>query len=531
MAGKAAGLIYSFENYSLDVDRQELRRGTDLVAIEPQVLDLLHYLIRNREHVASKDDLITHVWNGRIVSESTLTSRITAARHAVGDSGANQRLIRTIARKGIRFVGDVRVSRDAPGAAASATPAEVASDKPSIAVLAFDNLSRDPSQQYFVDGIVEDIITALSHFRNLFVIARNSSFQYRHQAVDPKRIARELGVRYILEGSAREAGGRIRISAQLIDAATGHHVWADRYDRELKDVFAVQDEVTQRIAGALAVRIEANDLALAKRKPPGSMRSYDYWLQGKKYLNLHSREGFAEAQRYFEHAIEVDPSYARAYSSLAYVHKEATSYSGWGGAPLAQVYETAYELAQRAMLLDDTDNMSHIVLGWCLMWRRRYSEATRAFERALALNSNDADAMAYRGYYLTIVGQPEEGVEALKTATRLNPHHPNYYLGNLMCANLMARRYEDAISAVEGIGDVWPESPAWIACAFAHSGRLDEARACAAAFVANIRSIWVGDPDAGPREYVAWWLSDNPFRRQEDYDFLMNGMRKAGLPA
>jgi TolB-like protein/class 3 adenylate cyclase/Tfp pilus assembly protein PilF len=402
--------------------------------------------------------------------------------------------------------------------------------KPSIAVLAFDNLSRDPGQDHFVDGIVEDMITALSRFRNLFVIARNSSFQYRNQAIDPKRVGRELGVRYILEGSARELGGRIRISAQLIDAATGLHVWADRFDRDLKDVFAVQDEITQHIVGSLAVRIEANDLALAKRKPPESMQAYDYWLQANTCIKRHNKEGFVEAQRYLERAIEVDPSYARAYSTLSYVHNMATSYVGWGGTPLAQLYEKAYALAERAVLLDDTDNWTHLTLGWCLLWRRRYSEATRAFERALALNANDADAMAYRGYYLTIVGRPEEGVEAVRTAMRLNPaHHPDYYLGNLMCANLMARRYEDAIAAVEGVSDVWPESPAWLACAFAHAGRLDEARARAAAFVANIRAIWVGDPNAGSKEYVEWWLSDNPFRRKEDYDLLIDGVRKAGL--
>jgi tetratricopeptide (TPR) repeat protein len=261
------------------------------------------------------------------------------------------------------------------------------------------------------------------------------------------------------------------------------------------------------------------------------MQAYDYWLQGKKYLDVHSREGFAEAQRYFERASEVDPSYARAYSSLAYVPYMATSYSGWGGTPLAQHYEKAIEFARRAVLLDDTDNMSHLILGWCLLWLRNYSEATRAFERALALNPNDADAMAHRGYYLMIVGEPEQAVKALRAAMRLNPHHPDYYLGNLMCANLMARRYNDAIAAVDGIADVWPEFPAWLACALAHAGRVDEARARAAAFVANIRTIWVGDPNAGPKEYVAWWLSDNPFRRQEDHDFLVDGVRKAGLPA
>ena len=222
-------MIYHFENYSLDSDRQELRHGAELVAVEPQVLDLLQYLIRNRERVVSKDDMIAHVWNGRIVSDSTLTSRIASARQAIGDSGDDQRLIRTIARKGIRFVGEVREIASAvdPSGVKLAMPAATVSlsgaalrlpDKPSIAVLPFTNMSGDPEQEYFSDGITEDIITALSRLRWFFVIARNSTFAYKGQAVDVKQIGRDLGVRYILEGSVRKSGSRLRITSQLLDA-------------------------------------------------------------------------------------------------------------------------------------------------------------------------------------------------------------------------------------------------------------------------------------------------------------------------
>ena len=216
-----------FRRLSLDTDRQELLRGKNRIAIEPQVFDLLHYLVRNRDRVVSKDDWIAAVWKGRIISESTLTSRITAVRHAIRDRAEDQRLIRTVARKGLRFVGDVREEKSPTDVAEAGllTP-----DSPSIAVLPFNNLSGDPEQDYFADGVVEEIITALSRFRQLFVIARNSSFTYKGRAIDVKRVGRELGVRYVLEGSVRRAANRVRITAQLIDAQTGAHLWADRFD-------------------------------------------------------------------------------------------------------------------------------------------------------------------------------------------------------------------------------------------------------------------------------------------------------------
>ena len=225
--------------------------------------DLLLYLIRNRERVVSKDDLIAHVWNGRIVSDSTLTSRITSARQAIGDSGEQQRLIRTIARKGLRFVGEVRESAAEARSTREAATNQVASgqearslpDKPSIAVLPFTNMSGDSEQEYFSDGITEDIITALSRFPWFLVIARSSTFIYKGQGVDVKQVARDLTVRYVLEGSVRKSGQRVRITAQLIEAISGGHMWAEQYDRELTDIFTLQDEITARVAAAIQPRL------------------------------------------------------------------------------------------------------------------------------------------------------------------------------------------------------------------------------------------------------------------------------------
>jgi TolB-like protein len=222
----------------LDLDRCELRWGAELIALEPQVFDLLVYLVQNRDRVVSTDDLLATVWGGPIVSEPTLTSRISALRRAVGDSGDAQRLIRTVPRKGLRFVG---VVEEAPNAAAPPRPLPTLSDRPSIAVLPFANIGGDPEQEYFAEGMVEEIITALSRIRWLFVIARNSSFTYKGRAVDVKQVGRDLNVRYVLEGSVGKAGQRILISAQLIEAASGAHLWADRFDGSLEDVFELQD--------------------------------------------------------------------------------------------------------------------------------------------------------------------------------------------------------------------------------------------------------------------------------------------------
>ena len=240
----------------LDPDRRELRRAGMLVALEPQVFDLIDYLVRNRERVVTKNDLLDAVWNGRVVSESTLATRINAARRALNDSGDQQRLIRTVARKGLRFVGEVV---GAPPPSTDRYPPRGRGDRrrkrlpdrPAIAVLPFTNLSGEPEQEYFSDGISEDIITALSKLRWFLVIARNSSFIYKGKAVHMKQVAEELGVRYVVEGSVRKDGDRVRITAQLNDVATGSHLWAERYDRELADVFAVQDEITENIVAAI----------------------------------------------------------------------------------------------------------------------------------------------------------------------------------------------------------------------------------------------------------------------------------------
>jgi len=271
---------YLFESYALDTDRRELRNGPNLVALEPQVFDLLSYLIEHRERVVSKDDLLEAIWEGRSVSESSMTSRINAARTAIGDTGEQQRLIKTLLRKGFRFVASVLEEGPKPeGAARPRSDGLALPDKPSIAVLPFANMSGDAEQEYFADGMVEEIITALSHLRWLFVIARNSSFAYKGRHVDVKQIGRELGVRYVLEGSVRKAGDRVRITGQLIDAATGAHLWADRFDGSLEDVFDLQDKIASSVAGVIEPALQAVETARSANRATADLTAYDLYLR------------------------------------------------------------------------------------------------------------------------------------------------------------------------------------------------------------------------------------------------------------
>src|SRR5262245_12390263 len=316
---------FLFEDHVLDVDRRELRHGPRRVALEPQVFDLLVYLVQNRDRVVSKDDPIEGVWDGRIVSESTLTSRITAARKALVDNGSEQRLIRTIPRRGVRFVGDARETQTSGAAANTAVataegpPALKLPDKPSIAVLAFQNLSGDPEQEYLADGVVEDIIMALSRMRWLFVIARNSSFTYKGQAIDVRQVGRELGVRYVLEGSVRKSANRVRIAGQLVDAATGANLWADRFEGALADIFDLQDQVAASVVGAIAPTLERAEIERAKRKPTESLDAYEHYVRGIASLS-HApadRKANNDALGYFCKAIARDPDFAAAHGMAA----------------------------------------------------------------------------------------------------------------------------------------------------------------------------------------------------------------------
>ena len=317
-------MLYRFEDYVLDTERRELRRAIRLSSSRLKSLTCLAYLIRHRERVVTKDDLVDAIWEGRVVSDSALTTRINAARIVVGDSGEGQRLIRTLPRKGLRFVGaasEVQVPagrRPDEPAATSERPVPVLPEKPSIAVLPFNNMSGDPEQGYFADGMAEDITTALSKVWWFSVAARNSAFAYKGKAVDVREVGRELGARYVLEGSVRKAGNQVRITAQLLDSTTGHHVWAERYDRELADTFAVQDEITEQVVAAIGPQLYAAEGLRAKRKAPESFDAWECVVRALALLNSRARADIQAARVLLNKAVLIDPGYAKAHSLLSF---------------------------------------------------------------------------------------------------------------------------------------------------------------------------------------------------------------------
>lgn len=520
---------FLFEDYVLDLDRRELRRGVDTIAIGPQVFDLLAHLVVNRERVVSKEGLLEAVWDGRIVSDSTLTSHINAVRKAVGDSGGEQRLIRTVARKGFRFVGQV-TEKHAFDAARSATTEDPASvthpsipDRPSIAVLAFANLSGDPEQEYFADGVVEDIITALSRLRWLFVIARNSSFAYKGRAVDIKQVGRELGVRYVLEGSVRNAAKHVRITGQLIDATTGGHLWADRFEGGLDDIFGLQDRITESVVGAIAPQLEQAEIVRALHKPTEHLDAYDYYLRGMASFYQGTREAIDDALVLFLKAIALDPGYASPYGMAAWCHFWR-KINGWMTDLAAEAAEGA-RLARRAVELGKDDAVALTRGGHALAHFDGDLDGGIAFlDRALFLNPNLAAAWFLGAYLRLWYGEPDDAIERFAHATRLSPLDPETYriaAGTAM-ANLLAGRFDAASSWAEKALREMPVfvlATAILAASHALAGRQGDAQRT----THRLREL---DPMLRLSKIEDWL----PFRRPKDLALFADGLRKAGLP-
>lgn len=517
---------YLFEEYAFDTDRRELHRGADVVAVTPQVFDLLDYLIRNRERVVSKDDLINVIWNGRSVSDAALTTRLNAARSAIGDSGDEQRLIRTLPRKGVRFVGQVREAQgpagNLEGEPKRALPLP---DKPSIAILPFTNLSSDPEQDYFADGMVEEIITALSHFRQLFVIARNSSFTYKGRPVDVKQVGRELGVRYVLEGSVRKSANRVRITGQLVDTATGAHLWADRFDGGLGDIFDLQDQVTESVVGAIAPAVEKAEIERAKRKPTDSLDAYALYLRGlDRFYQYGSRQVNDEALRLFNSAIELDPDFASAYGGAASCHVTA-KINGWISDTANEIAEVK-GLAQRAVELGRDDAIALAASGYALAYVVRDLEVGAALiDRALVLNSNLAEAWSFGGWVKNFLGEPETALERFARAVRLSPLDPRVTAMRTGTgfSHFLLGRYDEAASwAAMALQDN-PDYQGGLriaAASNAMAGRLDEAHKA----MARLRQLNPALRISNLEEVLS------PFRRAEDLLRYEEGLRRAGLP-
>ena len=416
-----------------------------------------------------------------------------------------------------RWTGDPSATVRAPE---SESGSLLLPDRPSIAVLSFDNLSGDPEQEYFSDGICEDVITELSRYPGLFVIARNSSFVYKRQATDVKRIARELGVRYVLEGSVRRGGDRVRVTAQLIDGTAGHHLWAERYDRPFSDIFAVQDEIVRLVVGTVAAHLVESDTQRALRAKPNDLDAYDHMLRSVAYFHRNTKADNAKGQEEARDAIALDPDFSSAHAFLAGNLTQST-YNGWSDDPMATL-TLAREHGLTAVTLDDNGPAGHAILGVTELWLQNHDQAIVECQRAVDLAPSSAIARMSLSAALNYAGRPEEGLTAAETAMRLDPHYSPTVLMTKARALYMLGRYEESIRTLERLMRAAPEftiGRALLAGALVQLGRIDHAKR-------EIDAIL----EVSPTYTLGYVSKVTPFKNREDLDRFLDGLRKAGLP-
>ena len=433
-------MLFLFEDCALDTDRRELRRGPNLLSVEPQVFDVLVFLISNRDRVVSRDDLLASVWGGRTVSESALTSRISAARRAVGDTGEQQRLIRTVLRKGFRFVGAAREVQK-PAAAALA-PSDQTPDaggttesqrqswrgrRSSIAVMPFAATSGSASS--FADGLSHDIIWGLARLRTLFVIARGSTFALRDQTYDPQEIGRALSVDYTATGSVVRNGDRLLITVELFATDNGRVIWAETYETPVSDTFAILGNVATRIISSLDAEIEAVERNRAVLKPPNSLNAWEAHHRGLWHMYRFTGPDNEQAQRYFKHAIKLDPTFSRAYAGLSFTHWQNAFL--FKSADRQAEADRAFDAAGHSLLADDRDPAAHWAMGRALWLRREDAASISALNEAITLSPNFAMGHYTLSFVQAQTGDPYAAVEATDLARQLSPFDPMLYA---MCA-------------------------------------------------------------------------------------------------
>lgn len=518
---------YVFADHVLDVEQRQLRRGAETVALEPQVFDLLVYLIEKRDRVVSKDELLRSVWGGRIVSDSTLDSRISAARKAIADTGAEQILIRTMPRKGVRFVGAVVEQRGHVAAGSSTrTAAEAAgrgyrfADRPSIAVLPFANFTGDPEQEYLVDGITEDVIFALGRWRWFFVIARESTFIYKGKTVDARQVRREMGVRYVVTGIVREVEGRLRISIALVDAMTRNYLWADRFEFGKEDLSSILDDLTHRVAAAIEPAVKGCEIKHSRSQKVQEWCAWDHYFAGLWYLNQQTAAEAQSALGHFRQAVALDPNLAEAYVGLAraYHSEYVYCYSKDRKGSLRR----AAEFAQKGLSCDGENCYAHYILALTAAHSGDPDTSIRYSNSALNLNPSFACAYFSLAIGNLYIGKPKETLTAIDTALRLSPRDPLTFawLATRASALYLLRRYEDAVAAARQSHSLhWFHTPVRIlAASYMQLGILDSAKAAVSELLDHPLS------EKTISQAVA------PFKRACDREHYATALRRAGLP-
>ena len=525
--GPEVRLRYLFTTFHLDTKKYELCDGGSARHVEPLVFDLLTFFVRNPRRIAGRDEIVGEVWGGRAVSDATISSCVKAARRALGDDGDAQSYIRTVRGRGFEFTADVSAI-DEDSAAATSGPRPRAepevrletwrgppegSSKPVIAVLPLANQSAD-AEEYFADGLTEDIITNLCRFRDLRVVAGASTFHFKGRAVDVVDLGARLGADHVVQGSVRRAAGRVRVSVQLIDAATGLQTWGDRYDGDMGDIFALQDEVTRTIAATLGVKIQDAALRRAMTKTTAELDAYDCLLRARRYTWMLRADIHAEARDLLERAVELDPLSSDAHALLA------NAYLGehrFDMNPRPNPIGRAMVHALAATQLDPQNAYARCWLGIAHFFRGENARFELEVARALELNPNDAETLADIGHYLAFMGEFERGVELTRRAQRLNPLHPGWYHFSLARLHFSCGQYQEAVADVQrtGLSDFY-----WthlLACAaLGHMGHPE-----AGGELARILEL---KPDFSAKAELRKWNA-----APDDLEHIVAGLRKAGL--
>jgi TolB-like protein len=482
-------------------------------------------LVENAERLVSRDELIEVVWDGRIVSDATVSARINAARRALGDSGERQELIKTVPRRGFRFVTPVVVMDPSSAAESRDTKSimdrtALVPDKPSIVVWPFRYLSGEPGHAYFADGITQGIITTLSKIGEVFVISSGSTPAYQENQPAAGRAAEDLGIRYVLEGSVQISGNSVRVSTRLIEAATRRNLWAEHYDRELTDVFALQDEITQEIVTALQVNLTEGQQARLRRRQTSSVAAWEYYVRGISDLRRFTREGNAEAREKLERAIELDAGFAAAWTFLGWTYMLGAR-AGWDKSPKA-AFEQAMSCVEKSLALDRLQPEPHALMGCVRMHQRQYDAAILAGEKAIELGPNIAESYVLLGQTLNYVGRTEEGTALLEKAMRLSPFYPDNWLGILANGHRLLGRSEDAIALDQERLRRNPDnffSDFRLAALYMELGREELARAHASEALKK-------NPNLTLRQIRI----SEPYRDEKLLEHYLDLLRRAGLP-
>jgi TolB-like protein/DNA-binding winged helix-turn-helix (wHTH) protein len=542
-------MIFRFAGLELDPRRQELRRGDAVVHVEPQVFDLLLLLVQHRDRIVTRDEILDTIWQGRFVSEAALSSRINAARKAIGDSGNDQRLIRTFHKRGFRFVAEVTCLQEdrsepeaapqdrglregeAPSAGHDAAPASATlpgaatrGRRPILAVMPFANVSQDPGDDYFAYGLTEDVIRLMGRNRWLTVLTRHSTASHRGAEVDPRSVGAELGVGYLVQGSVRRMGEHVRITAELVDAESGGQLWSEAFDLDLADIFDIQETMAEQIAAAIEPEVADIERQTAARKPPERLDAWDCYQRGFWHLWGFTTPGFQQAEAMFRRAIALEPGLARAHAGLSYVYFQRAFAEGPEHRPA--LIGTAWESAREAVRLDERDSLCHCVLGRAYTVMRNYPEAVAALKNTIALNPSFAQGYFALAFAHVWNGREEDAIALIERAVELSPRDPHlrtfyttrafahFSLSELESAAAFARR-------ATRLRDTTHWAEAVLAAALGLMGQRAEAETVVRALLDKKP----GFTPASAREDLFFCPNDALIDRYEE------GLRRAGVPA